>query len=130
MQALKKLRFSRVVFLACAGFLAGCAAFTPRPRDYHIEHYLNADNSSERQAWRDARHIPDDALVAIFPDGSYKIVASVYRVIQLPSTFSPYVNQIEPCFLNMQGTYQALPVILQAICNRDPDRRPPFLFYY
>ncbi len=90
--------------------------------DYRAGRYLGFTTTQATADWRKANGISRDALVAIYPDGQYAIVEDPTRLRYAPQSLDTYVNDFVDCYVDMDGVYLAQPVILQAPCDRDPDR--------
>lgn len=112
----------KISLLLLSALLTACSSTIGQERNYHVEHYLDASTDNSIAQWRKARLIGRDALVAIYPDGHFEIVEAVTRTRYISPSMSPYVNDFVQCYLNMRGIYKATPVILQAPCDRDPER--------
>lgn len=112
-------KFILALLTAC---LAACASNIEQNANYHVEHYLEASTDDSIAKWRQANNIGRDALVAIYPDGKFEIVETITRTRYIQPNINHYINDFVPCYLNMRGIYQAKPVILQAPCDRDPER--------
>lgn len=112
----------KISLLLLSTLLAACSSTIGQERDYHVEHYLDDSTDNSIAQWRKARQIRRDALVAIYPDGHFEIVEAVTRTRYISPSMNPYVNDFVQCYLNMRGIYKATPVILQAPCDRDPER--------
>lgn len=98
-------------------------------QDYQVKHYLDASVDDSIARWRQAQNIHRDALVALYPDGKFEIVEAITRTREIRPSMNLYINEFVPCYLNMSGIYRANPVILQAPCERNPERWHHFGFH-
>lgn len=115
--------------LLFVAFLFSACGYPHYEQNYQVEHYLEASTDDSAAKWRQVHNIGRDALVAIYPDGKFEIVEALTRTRHFRPSMNTYVNEFVPCYLNMRGIYRASPVILQAPCERNPERWHHFGFY-
>lgn len=99
--------------------LTACA---PIESAYHVHHYIGASEDNTIAQWRQREGIPSNALIAVYPDGRIAIVENPTHIRYIGPSMDTYVNDFVACYLNMDGSYLGKTVILQAPCDRDPQR--------
>lgn len=108
-----------ILSFAIVCLTAGCTAL---PQDYTAGRLIGTSENNQVAEWRRREGIPENALLAVYPDGRIAIVENPTRIRYIGPSLSPYVNDFVQCYLNMEGEYRGEPVVLQAPCSRDPER--------